>query len=78
MPDSKEGSTPEEEERVLQEAAMREQAQYGTVACELCQKEVPISLAHTEEAEDYVHYFCGLECYDKWEHPNKTDKEDHT
>ena len=34
--------------------------------CEVCMKEVPISEAEIEEADDYVRYFCGLECYAKW------------
>ena len=36
------------------------------VACEICLKEVPISAALSPEATDYVVYFCGLECYEKW------------
>ena len=36
------------------------------VACEVCLKEVPKSEAVVPEAEDYVAYFCGLECYAKW------------
>ncbi len=36
------------------------------VACEVCLKEIPISEAKSAEAVDYVQYFCGLECYDKW------------
>ena len=74
MPNPKEGSTPEEQERVLQEQALRDQPQYATVSCKVCLKEVPKSLAHTEEAEDYVLYFCGLDCIDKWEHQKNSDK----
>lgn len=36
------------------------------INCELCLKEVPQSEATSEEAEDYVIWFCGLKCYDKW------------
>lgn len=36
------------------------------VACEVCQKEVPISEAIIPEATDYVVHFCGLDCYQKW------------
>jgi hypothetical protein len=36
------------------------------VPCEVCLKEVPKSEAEMAEARDYVAYFCGLECYDKW------------
>ncbi len=36
------------------------------VPCEVCMKEIPRSEAKVEEASDYVAYFCGLECFDKW------------
>ena len=41
------------------------------IACEVCLKEIPISEAKVEEATDYVSYFCGLECYDKWKAQEK-------
>lgn len=37
------------------------------VACEVCMKEIPSSLAETMEADDYVHHFCGIDCYQKWQ-----------
>lgn len=37
------------------------------VACEVCLKEVPKSEATVPEAADYVAYFCGLDCYEKWQ-----------
>lgn len=36
------------------------------VPCHACRKEVPLSEAKISEAADYVAYFCGLECYAKW------------
>ena len=36
------------------------------VDCEVCLKEIPVSEANSEEARDYVVYFCGLECYARW------------
>lgn len=36
------------------------------ISCEICLKEVPVSEATVPEATDYVVYFCGLACYDKW------------
>jgi hypothetical protein len=36
------------------------------VACEVCLKEIPRSEAAMAEARDYVAYFCGLDCYEKW------------
>ena len=37
------------------------------VACEICLKEVPRSEAAVSETRDYVMYFCGLDCYEKWQ-----------
>lgn len=36
------------------------------IPCEECQKQVPLSEAITSEAEDYVLYFCGVECFEQW------------
>ncbi len=36
------------------------------VPCKVCLKEIPISVAKMEEANEYVQYFCGAECYNKW------------
>lgn len=38
-----------------------------TLDCEVCFKEIPISEARSEEATDYVHHYCGLECYARWQ-----------
>jgi Domain of unknown function (DUF3330) len=36
------------------------------VACAVCEREVPFSEAVVREASDYMAYFCGLECYERW------------
>lgn len=36
------------------------------VSCDVCRKEVPLSVALVPEAADYVAHFCGLDCYEKW------------
>jgi hypothetical protein len=36
------------------------------VACEVCLNEIPHTHARHEEVDDYVMYFCGLECYTIW------------
>ena len=36
------------------------------VACDVCMREIPVSEAKSEEATEYVFYFCGIDCYDKW------------
>jgi hypothetical protein len=39
----------------------------GTVACEVCLKEIPRSVARSAEGADYVYYFCGADCYARWQ-----------
>jgi hypothetical protein len=41
------------------------------VACKVCLKEIPVSEAKSEEATDYVIYYCSLDCYDKWRKQEK-------
>ncbi len=47
-----------------------EQKSTEMISCEICLKEVPRSDAKMAEVDDYVAYFCGLDCYDKWRHQN--------
>ncbi len=44
------------------------------VACEVCLKEVPKSAAIASETTDYVAYFCGLNCYEKWKNQSVKTK----
>lgn len=39
----------------------------GAVACEVCLKEIPRSVAQSAEGVDYVYYFCGADCYARWQ-----------
>jgi hypothetical protein len=43
---------------------LREPASH--VPCGVCRREIPLSAAVWRESSDYVAYFCGLECYDRW------------
>ena len=36
------------------------------VPCAVCLREIPRDEAQVAEAEDYVLYFCGIDCYGKW------------
>ncbi len=38
----------------------------GVVACEVCLKEIPRSVAHSHEGAEYVYHFCGADCYAEW------------
>ena len=44
------------------------------MTCEACMKEIPLSEAKSDEASDYVVYFCGLDCYQTWS-SQKSDEE---
>lgn len=37
-----------------------------TVTCRECRREIPPSEAKSVEGQDYVWYFCGLDCYQAW------------
>lgn len=51
-------------------------APHTTVACKVCLKEIPTSLAHTFDGPDYVYYFCGLDCLGEWEAKGRRDSAD--
>lgn len=36
------------------------------VSCKVCLKEIPRSVASSQEGSDYVLYFCGENCFMKW------------
>ncbi|NOR43030.1 MAG: DUF3330 domain-containing protein [Gammaproteobacteria bacterium] len=36
------------------------------IACDVCMREIPVSEAKSEEAAEYVFYFCGPDCYEAW------------
>jgi hypothetical protein len=40
----------------------------------MCHREIPVSEAKSEEAVDYVLYFCGMDCYAKGKKQEKTQK----
>ncbi|MCF6354688.1 MAG: DUF3330 domain-containing protein [Candidatus Polarisedimenticolaceae bacterium] len=58
-------STPDTEQKEKHE---QEQTLDGCIPCKICLKEIPQSIARTEEGDDYVLYFCGADCFDQWEH----------
>ena len=36
------------------------------ISCAVCHHEIPLSAAVSREASDYVEYYCGLDCYERW------------
>ncbi len=45
---------------------LHEAASSSYMSCAVCGCDVPLSEAVVPEATDYVAYFCGLDCYDRW------------
>ena len=43
------------------------------VSCEVCLKNILTSDAQREEAIDNIAYFCGLDCYEKWQHQKSVE-----
>ncbi len=43
------------------------------LTCSICMKEIPESVAHSAEGEDYVLHFCGATCFEKWEKQTQSD-----
>ena len=43
------------------------------LSCEVCLTSIPSSEADSSEAEDYIVYYYGLECYETW--ANQQDNE---
>lgn len=43
------------------------------MACEICLKEIPVSEAACEEASDYVLFYFGARCHDRWRHQQDPD-----
>jgi len=46
----------------------------GHVSCHYCRKHLPKDQALQPEAEEYVMYFCGLECYEAWRRASTQDR----
>lgn len=44
--------------------------------CEQCLAEIPASVAHSYEGPDYVHHFCGLECFIRWQKQQQPESGD--
>lgn len=44
------------------------------IACHVCKKEIPKSAALHSEGQDYVYYFCNIECLHYWEENKKKEK----
>jgi len=39
------------------------------LSCDVCLSEIPASVGQSLEGPDYVHHFCGAECFALWRLP---------
>jgi hypothetical protein len=44
------------------------------LSCAVCLEEVPADAVKSADAQDYVHHFCGLACFDVWLKQGRTAK----
>jgi YHS domain-containing protein len=45
------------------------------ISCHVCKKLIPKAAALHAEGEDYVLYFCNIECLDYWKNQEKENRE---
>lgn len=45
------------------------------VQCAVCGDEIAPAEAKSVEAQDYVMYFCGLQCYQQWREDQSSDRD---
>ena len=48
-------------------AACENEADCHPVSCSECLNQIPAEAPYTADLDDYVHHFCGLECWDIWQ-----------
>lgn len=44
------------------------------ISCAMCLKEIPADAFRSGDVKDYVHHFCGLECFDAWQKLTQTPR----
>jgi len=37
------------------------------IECAICLDEIPLSSAKAAETQDYIQYYCGINCYKEWQ-----------
>lgn len=48
-------------------AQCADEADCTRIACEVCLTEIPADAVNVTDAQDYVHHFCGLACFETWQ-----------
>tara|TARA_R110002049_G_scaffold267587_1_gene443983 strand:- start:459 stop:695 length:237 start_codon:yes stop_codon:yes gene_type:complete len=50
---------------------------HGTrLSCAVCLTEIPPDAVNVIDAQDYVHHFCGLGCFEKWQKQAESSQRD--
>lgn len=59
-------------------AEEKKKEEEAPISCSICLKEIGHEEGETFEVDDYVHHFCGLDCYSEWQRMKADDasKED--
>jgi hypothetical protein len=47
------------------------------LTCDMCLVELPANDAISEEGEDYIAHFCGLDCLERWHKHSKKQAHQH-
>ena len=47
-------------------AACEDEAQCQPLNCAECLTQIPKEAPYTADLDDYVHHFCGLDCWEAW------------
>lgn len=48
-------------------AACENETECKPLSCAECLKEIPADATYTADVENYVHHFCGLDCFHAWQ-----------
>jgi len=46
----------------------------ASIECAICLEEIPGSTAKGSDAQDYMQYYCGIDCYKEWQDKQKDSK----
>jgi len=50
-------------------------AEETIIECAVCLEEIPVSAAKVSDIQDYIQYYCGIDCYKIWQDKHKKQLE---
>ena len=51
----------------------KKKSEEPSLSCSICLKDISHEEGETYEVDDYVHHFCGLDCYSEWQRKKAED-----